>query len=87
MIIYVPMSVEEIARTEEYRSIIEDYRGMCFWSFGDVSHPRTEAQLEMIFNAIDSYGDLKAYKRVGELRKWLSPDFNPKYSNGSPICA
>lgn len=81
------MTVEEITKTEEYRSIVDDYRGMCLWSFADAYHPKTEVQLGMILNAIDTYGTLDAYKRVGVIRKWLSPDFSPKYSNGLPVCA
>ena len=81
------MTVEEIAKTEEYRSMVEDYRGMCLWSFGDVLAPRSEVQLGMVLNAIETYGDMNALKRAGRIRKWLSPDFRPKYSDGSPVCA
>ena len=81
------MTVGEIVKTEEYRSMVNDYREMCLWSFGDVLNPQSDVQLEMILNAIETYGDMYALKRAGRIRKWLSQNFNPKYSNGSPICA
>ena len=40
------LTFKEIAKTPEYRSVVEDYGAMCLWSMGDALHPRSERQLE-----------------------------------------
>ena len=65
------MSVEEIARTEECRSIIEDYRGMCFWNVSEDFLPRTRRDFLLVADNLEKYGDMRAYRIAGEIRKWL----------------
>ncbi len=79
------MTVEEIIKTPEYISVVNDYRDMCLWFAPADCRPQNDVQLEQILTSIERYGDLAAYKRVGRIRKWLSPDFKPRYSNGLPI--
>ena len=79
------MTVEEIIQTPEYISIVDDYKGMCLWFSPECYHPHTGVQLEQILTSIERNGDLNAYKRVGRIRKWLSPNFKPTYSSGLPI--
>ena len=78
-------TVQDIAKTPEYRSVVEDYRATCLWSMGDALHPRNRAQLEQVLSAVEKNGDLAGYRRAGEIRKWLSPGFKPTYSSGLPI--
>ena len=77
------MTVEEIIKTPEYISVVDDYKDVCLW-FAPY-HPHTGVQLEQILTSIERNGDLNAYKRVGRIRKWLSPNFKPTYSSGLPI--
>ena len=79
------MTVAEIIKTPEYRSLLDDYRVMCLWFAPEDYRPQTDVQLEHILTAIERNGDLAAYKRVGRIRKWLSPNFRPTYSSGLPI--
>ena len=79
------MTVEEIVNTEEFQSLMRDYRTMCLWFAPENCCPHNDVQLEQILTSFERYGDLAAYKRAGRIRKWLSPDFNPKYSSGLPI--
>ncbi len=79
------MTVEEIIQTPEYISVVNDYRDMCLWFAPADCRPQNDVQLEQILTSIERYGDLAAYKRVGRIRKWLSPDFKPRYSDGLPI--
>ncbi len=76
---------QEIAATPEYRSLAEDYRATCLWSMGDALHPRSERQLEQVLEAIERNGDLAGYRRVGEIRKWLSQNSRRKSCAGSPV--
>ena len=79
------MTVEEIIRTPEYISVVDDYKDVCLWFSPECYHPHTGVQLEQILTSIERNGDLNAYKRVGRIRKWLSPNFKPTYSSGLPI--
>ena len=76
---------EEIVQTPQFRSVVEDYRDTCLWYMNRVLHPENDLQLEQVLTAIENHGDLAAYKRVGEIRKWLPPDFRPLYSSGLPV--
>ena len=65
------MSVEDIAKTEEFRSIVEDYRGMCFWFMADDWFPNDKRGYEMAAENLEHYGDMRAYRKAGEIRQWL----------------
>lgn len=86
-IITCVMALWEIVESEDFKSVVRDYRQTCLWFANDVYHPRDEIQLEQILSAIESHGDMAAFKRVGRIRKWLSPDFSPRYSNSLPVRA
>jgi len=79
------MTVEEIIKTPEYISVVDDYKDDCLWFSSECYHPHTGVQLEQILTSIERNGDVNAYKRVGRIRKWLSPSFKPTYSSGLPI--
>ena len=79
------MTVEEIIKTPEYISVVDDYKDVCLWFSPECYHPHTGVQLEQILTSIERNGDLNAYKRVGRIRKWLSPSFKLTYSSGLPI--
>ena len=79
------MTVEEIIQTPEFISVVDDYKDVCLWFSPECYHPHTGVQLEQILTSIERNGDLNAYKRVGRIRKWLSPNFKPTYSSGLPI--
>ena len=65
------MTIEDIAKSKEFRSVVEDYRGMCLWFAGDVLHPKNRVQMEQVLSSIEANGDMAAYKRVGKIRQWL----------------
>ena len=81
------MPLSEVINSEDFKSVVRDYRHMCLWFANDVFHPQDEVQLEQILSSIEASGDRTAFKRVGRIRKWLSPDFNPKYSSSLPVRA
>ena len=65
------MTIEDIAKSKEYRSVVEDYRDTCLWFANNIFEPKDRRQLEQILSSIETYGDMAAYKRVGRIRKWL----------------
>ena len=81
------MSFREVVDSEEFRSVVRDYRQTCLWFANDAFHPQDEVQLEQVLSAIESNGDMEAFRRVGRIRKWLSPGFSPRYSSSLPVRA
>ena len=79
------MTINDIIRTPQFRSVVEDYRDMCLWYMNDPLHPHDDIQMEQVLTGIEKNGDLAAFKRVGEIRKWLPPNFKPLYSSGLPV--
>lgn len=79
------MTVEEIVQTPQFRSVVEDYRDTCLWFANDPEHPVGALQLEQVLTEIEKNGDMAAFRRVGEIRKWLPRNFKPKYSSGLPV--
>ena len=79
------MTVQEIVKTPEFQSVVDDYRGMCLWFADKPEQPNDDVQLEQILTEIEKNGDMAAFKRVGRIRKWLPRNFRPKYSSGLPV--
>lgn len=65
------MAIAEIISSEKLRTLIEDYRSMCLWSFPEDFKPTNRDQVMMALEAVERYGDLSAYRRAGEIRQWL----------------
>ena len=65
------MTVSEIIQTEEVKSVIENYRSMCFWSFPDDFMPKNKRQLLLALDSLERYGDRVAYQKAGVIRQWL----------------
>ena len=66
------MTVDEIIRTPEWRSLLDDYRTMCFWNVAEDFLPQNERQLLFALDNLERYGTLDAYRRAGRIREWLS---------------
>ena len=81
------MSIQEIVESEEFQSVVRDYRDVCLWFAEGAARPADEVQLEQVLSSIETYGDMNAFKRTGRIRQWLSPHFSPKYSSGLPVRA
>jgi len=65
------MTIEEIVQTDEYQSVIADYKDTCLWSATGYEHPHSRTQLDYLLGCIATYGDAAAFKRVGKIRQWL----------------
>ena len=72
------MTVEEIIKTPEYRTLMADYQDMCLWFAPEDFSPKDEGQLLFVLDNIDKYGTLDADRRAGRIRAWLSQSFSQK---------
>jgi hypothetical protein len=57
---------------EQLRGLIDEYRPRCLWFLREDYYPATEPERERVLGWIARYGDLDAFRRVGEIREWLS---------------
>ncbi|MCC7416963.1 MAG: hypothetical protein IT176_07445 [Acidobacteria bacterium] len=56
------------------RRLVDDYRAQCLWFLRDGYYPETTSEREQVLAAIARHGDLRAFRRVAEVRAWLSQD-------------
>ena len=54
------------------RQLIDDYRVRCLWFLREDYYPATPEECNRVLAAIERHGDLAAFRRVTELRTWLS---------------
>lgn len=65
------MDIQDIVNSEDMKSIMDNYRSMCFWSFPEDFMPQNKAQLVLALECLERYGDRDAYCKAGEIRQWL----------------
>ena len=71
------MTIKEILSKDEVRSVVDDYRGMCFWNMAEDFTPQDARQLRLVVENLERYGDMAAYRRAGRIREWLSQISSP----------
>jgi hypothetical protein len=54
------------------RRLVDDYRVRCLWFLRDDYYPASVAEHERVLRWIEQHGDLAAFRRVAEVRTWLS---------------
>ena len=54
------------------RRLVDDYRVQCLWFLRDDYYPAAAAECERVLRLIELHGDLPAFRRVAEVRTWLS---------------
>ena len=54
------------------RRLVDDYRVRCLWFLRDDYYPATADARERVLRLIERHGDLAAFRRVAEVRTWLS---------------
>lgn len=55
-----------------FRELVERYRVQCLWFLREDYYPSTPAEKEEVLRHIERHGDLEAFRRVAEMRAWLS---------------
>ena len=69
------MKSEDMAKIEGFRSIVDEYRPTCFWSFKKDFSPENPEQMLMAAEALECYGDMAAFRKAGEIREWVSRQY------------
>ena len=67
----VGMTVKEIVKSEEFKSVIEDYRSMFFWNMDENFFSPSKREVLLALGNLETYGDMRSYRLAGEIRKSL----------------
>jgi hypothetical protein len=52
--------------------LVDEYRVRCLWFLRADYYPSTHEERLRVLGYIEGHGDLEAFRRAGELRRWLS---------------
>jgi len=52
--------------------LIDEYRHRCLWFLREDYYPRTDDERIRVLEHIERHGDVVAYRRASEIRRWLS---------------
>ena len=74
--------VEPASLDAEFRRLVDDYRARCLWFLRDDYYPETAPARERVLAVIARHGDQDAFRRVANVRTWLS-QFSNETSVGS----
>ena len=64
--------VESSPEEAALRHLVDEYRARCLWFLREDYYPETPSERERVLALIAQHGDQKAFRRVAELRTWLS---------------
>jgi hypothetical protein len=56
---------------EALRRLVDDYRGRCLWFLRQGYYPETTEEALRVLDSIQRYGDVEAFRRAGELKRWV----------------
>jgi hypothetical protein len=59
-----------------FRRLVDEYRSRCLWFLREDYYPETRSEREHVLGLIERHGDLQAFRRVAEMREWLSQRSN-----------
>ena len=65
------MAGVSIPRNDALQALVDEYRGRCLWFLRESYYPVTSDEAMRVLAAIQAHGDLRAFKRAGELKRWV----------------
>ena len=54
------------------RRLVDEYRVQCLWFLREDHYPASAAERERVLRWIELHGDVPGFRRVAEVRTWLS---------------
>ena len=52
--------------------LVDEYRDRCLWFLRDDYYPATDEERLQVLDRIRRHGDVTAFRRASETRRWLS---------------
>ena len=72
MTVMAPASDDRDSRRADVDRLVDDYRVRCLWFLRPDYYPASDAERLRVLDYIERYGDRDAFRKAGELRRWLS---------------
>jgi len=66
------MSTADQEREAALRALVDEYRDRCLWFLEKGYYPVTVAERLRVLDSLQRHGDLSAFQRAGELKRWVS---------------
>jgi hypothetical protein len=66
------MKTEIEVAMSRVRDLVQQYRAQCLWFLRADYFPGSVAEAARVLDYIQRHGDLEAFRRAGELKRWLS---------------
>ncbi len=65
---------------DDLRQLIEECRTQCLWFLAEDYLPKTRAQALRVLEQIRRRGNLAAFRKAGELKRWLLLNSNEPFA-------
>jgi len=66
------MRHESVDLAEAVNRLVDEYRHRCLWFLREDYYPTTDDERRRVLDCIERHGDVAAYRRAAEVRRWLS---------------
>ncbi|MCK6459531.1 MAG: hypothetical protein L6Q95_06510 [Planctomycetes bacterium] len=68
--------LDEKQAADAVNRLVDEYRVRCLWFLREDFYPSTLAERLQALGYIERHGDLEAFRRAAELKRWLSRNSN-----------
>jgi hypothetical protein len=66
------MESEVASAMSQARALMDEYRQRCLWFLRLDYYPETPREAVRVLRSIEKHGDVAAFKKAANLRRWLS---------------
>lgn len=70
--------VASVGPEQAVDALVDEYRQRCLWFLREDYYPSSFEERLRVLDYIQRHGDREAFRRAGEVRKWLSPSSSEK---------
>jgi hypothetical protein len=81
------MTSTELQGGDALRQLVDEYRGRCLWFLRPDYHPETTEEVLRVLGSIQRHGDVDAFRRAGEFKRWALASSNAPSATSSQTIA
>jgi hypothetical protein len=70
------MAASQERTMQSVNALVDEYRARCLWFLREDYYPPTPLEAFRVLEYIERHGDVSAFQKAAELRRWLSRNFN-----------
>ena len=75
------MTAGDQDREGALRALVDEYRDRCLWFLRKGYYPATAAERLRVLDSLQRHGDVSAFRRAGELKRWVSAAISEASAN------